>query len=365
MKVLAISSYGGLGGSELSFATFLEHRPPEVDARALVVGDGGLPGLLAEDGLRPRVALGYEGRPTAARLSRFTRSLLRLLDDERPDLIWAMAQKATLLSLPAARLRRVPIVWHKVDFSWDRELAVPVAAAVDGVVSVSAAASEVLGPLRGRRLLGVVGPPVTLDEAVDVRPNAERPTIGTLGRLVPYKGHHDIIEAAALLRPEFPTLRVVLAGAEAPEYPGYRASLLGLARERGLAGDLELPGFEPALDVLSRLTVFVNATYRDPSGFGLEGLSGAMLEASWAGLPVVATRGGGTSEGVIDGQTGTLLHERGPEGLAAALAPYLRDPALAARAGQAGRRFARARFAPEPAARRLFGFLSLVVHTRS
>ena len=298
-------------------------------------------------------------------LGRFTRSLLHLLDRERPDVVWAMAQKAALLALPAARLRGVPIVWHKVDFSWDRELAVPVAAAVNGVVCVSAAVAAPLGPLRNRRLLGIVGPPVALDESVDVRPDPSRPTIGTLGRLVPYKGHHDIIEAAALLRPEFPTLRIVLAGPEAPEYPGYRDHLVALARDRGLSENLELPGFAPALDVLSGLTVFVNATYRDESGFGFEGLSGAMLEASWAGLPVVATRGGGTAEGMVDGETGTLVDERSPAALAAAIRPYLADPALAVGVGQAGRRFTRARFAPGPAARRLFDLISVVAETRS
>jgi glycosyltransferase involved in cell wall biosynthesis len=364
MKVLAISSYGGLGGSELSFATFLAHRPAAIDARALVIGDEGLPGLLAQDGTRPRVAFGYEARPTALRFARFTRSLLRVLDEEPPDVIWAMAQKATLLGLPAARLRRIPIVWHKVDFSWDQELALPVAAAVNAVISVSSAAAQALGPLRRRRLLGVVGPPVTLGEAANSRPDPQRPTIGTLARLVPYKGHHHIIEAAALLRSEFPTLRVVLAGAEAPEYPGYRDSLVALARERGLGADLELPGFAPAANVLSRLTVYANATHRDSAGFGLEGLSGAMLEASWTGVPVVATRGGGTAEGLIDGQTGTLVEGSAPETLAEAIRPYLRDPALAARIGKAGRRFARDRFAPDTVSRRLYGLLALAANER-
>jgi glycosyltransferase involved in cell wall biosynthesis len=358
VRLLAISSYGGLGGSELSFASFLAHRTADIDARALVVGDAGLPGLLTEKGLDTRVARGYEGRPTAERLTRFTRSLLPLLDEHPADVIWAMGQKGAVLALPAARLRRVPIVWHKVDFSWDRELAMPVAAAVNGVVSVSHAAAAALGPLRRHRLLGVVGPPVTLGEAVRASPDPERPTIGTLARLVPYKGHHHIIEAAALLQAEFPGLRVVLAGSEAPEYPGYRDFLVELAEARGLAASLELPGFKEAGEVLTRLTVFANATHRDEDGFGLEGLSGAMLEASWAGVPVVATRGGGTVEGLIDGETGTLVEDGGPTELADAIRPYLKDPELAARAGAAGRRFARERFAPDAASRRLFGLLA-------
>jgi glycosyltransferase involved in cell wall biosynthesis len=183
--------------------------------------------------------------------------------------------------------------------------------------------------------------------------------IGTLGRLVPYKGHHHLVRAAALLSDDFPGLRVVLAGVPEPQYPGYRESLVDLGRELGLGDRLELPGFVPPADVLERLSVFVNATFRDEEGFGFEGLSGAMLEASWAGIPVVATLGGGTAEGVADGQTGTLVAQADPQLLADAIRPYLIDPELAARTGDAGARFARERFAPPVVAARLFELLAV------
>jgi phosphatidylinositol alpha-1,6-mannosyltransferase len=102
------------------------------------------------------------------------------------------------------------------------------------------------------------------------------------------------------------------------------------------------------------------------AGFGLQGLSGAMLEASWVGLPVVATRGGDTVEGMRDGVTGTLVEAADPAGLATALGTYLRDPELARRTGQAGRRFTRERFvAPAPASARLFEVLSQVAFRRT
>ena len=103
---------------------------------------------------------------------------------------------------------------------------------------------------------------------------------------------HHIVRAAALLRDEFPALRVVLAGAAASEYPDYPDTLARLAREMGLDGDVDMPGHVAPEEVLPQLTVFVNATYRDEEGFGLEGLSGAMLEAGWVGVPVVAVGGG-------------------------------------------------------------------------
>jgi phosphatidylinositol alpha-1,6-mannosyltransferase len=111
------------------------------------------------------------------------------------------------------------------------------------------------------------------------------------------------------------------------------------------------------MNLLPTLDVLVNATHRDRQGFGLEGLSGAMLEASWVGVPVVATDGGGTAEGLVDGVTGTLVASPEPERLAAAIAPYLRDRELNERIGEAGRAFAREHCDPARASTRLFGLL--------
>jgi Glycosyl transferases group 1 len=362
MKVLAISSYGALGGGELSLAEFLSHRPPEVEAEALLVEDGPLRAHLLERGVPTWALHGYDGRPGPVEQARFTRSLLTLLDQTGADVVWATGLKAAFMAVPACRLAGVPVVWHKIDFSLDAVLARPLAFAVNGVVSVSEAVVGALGSrLRSRRLLAVVGPPVRLAHDLRIAPNPRQPTIGTTATLTPIKGQRHIIEAASMLLAEFPQLRVVLAGASSPDYPSFPEELSRLAAELGVGERLELTGFvEDVGAVLSRMTVFVNATYRDERGFGWEGLSGAMLEASWVGLPVVATSGGGTPEGLRDGVTGTLVPPAEPAAMARAIAPYLRDPALARTAGEAGARFVRERFAPGVGARRLFQALAEV-----
>jgi glycosyltransferase involved in cell wall biosynthesis len=365
MKVLAIASSGMLGGAELSLAEFLAHRPGDVDAVALLVADGPLRERLEQQGVPAWVARGYEQRPGIGELVRFSRSLGRLLERTSPDVAWATGLKAAALAAPACRLAHVPLVWHKVDFSLDRVLTPPLAAAVDGVVSVSAAAAEALGPLRAHRLLGVIGPPVRLAQELRIGPNESEPTIGTVASLVPYKGQAHILRAAAILCEEFPCLQVVLAGAASPDYPDYPRQLADLCSSLGISERVRFTGFvEDVAAVMSSLTVYVNATHQDELGYGLEGLSGAMLEASWVGLPVVATRAGGTPEGVDDGVTGTLTKPGDPAALASAIAPYLRDRALARRTGEAGARLARERFAPATAALRLFAALEQVGERR-
>jgi glycosyltransferase involved in cell wall biosynthesis len=280
-------------------------------------------------------------------------------------MVWAVGQKAALLSVGASRARRVPLVWHKVDFTRDASVAKPLAALSDGVIAVSEAAAEALGPLRGARLLGVVYPPLRTSPPSGSHAAPSTPAIGTLARFVPYKGLHHIVEAAGLLAERWPQLRVVLAGQHDGKHADYPERLRELALRVGLEDRLELSGFtHDVAGTLAGLTVFVNATYRDASGAGLEGISGAMLEAASAGLPVVATAGGGTPEGMLDGVTGVIVDSADPQSLAAAIAPYLEDPELARRTGQAGRRFVEERFAASQQAAQLFSLLADAARTR-
>src|ERR1700681_1940988 len=116
MKVLLISSYGLLGGSELSLSEFVSHRPADVEVLALLVTDGPLRTRLLQRGVPTWTATGFVGRPSPGALARFTRSLLRLLGQTDPDVVLAFGLKAASMSVPACRIARVPLVWRKVDF---------------------------------------------------------------------------------------------------------------------------------------------------------------------------------------------------------------------------------------------------------
>jgi glycosyltransferase involved in cell wall biosynthesis len=72
-----------------------------------------------------------------------------------------------------------------------------------------------------------------------------------------------------------------------------------------------------------------------------------LLEAMAAGLPVAATDVGGAGEVVSDGLTGQLVPASNPSRLAEALSTYVRDEALRARHGSAGRRKAETGFSLE------------------
>jgi glycosyltransferase involved in cell wall biosynthesis len=63
-----------------------------------------------------------------------------------------------------------------------------------------------------------------------------------------------------------------------------------------------------------------------------------LLEGMRAAKPCVAARGGAAEEVVVDGETALLVDPADGEELAAALARLLREPDLARRLGEAGRR---------------------------
>ena len=83
-------------------------------------------------------------------------------------------------------------------------------------------------------------------------------------------------------------------------------------------------------------------------------------EAAARGVPVVATRVGGLREVVVDGAAGPA-RPGNPQALAAAIAPFLDDPALRARVGAAARERALRAFAPGPYADRVDALLREVV----
>jgi glycosyltransferase involved in cell wall biosynthesis len=78
-----------------------------------------------------------------------------------------------------------------------------------------------------------------------------------------------------------------------------------------------------------------------------EGTPVAAIEALAAGVPVVATRVGGTPAVVDDGETGFLVDPGDPNALAARLAELAADPELRQRMGRLGAKRMRERYGVE------------------
>ena len=152
--------------------------------------------------------------------------------------------------------------------------------------------------------------------------------IGTIGRLQDVKDQAGLIDAFAHLRGILPDarLRLVLVG-DGP----LRAQLEARVALHGLQDSVFLPGARSDVaPVMRSFSLFALSSIA-------EGTPVTLLEAMASALPVVATAVGGIPDLVVQGTMGALAPAGDPQALAAAIAPYVRDRALARRHGMAGR----------------------------
>jgi glycosyltransferase involved in cell wall biosynthesis len=170
------------------------------------------------------------------------------------------------------------------------------------------------------------------------------PVITMLSRLNPQKGVEDFVDAAAIVAWQFPDARFLIVGegelsrVTRSEDQAYRRKLINRGIRLGLRDRLILTGYRadvPAL--LADTTISVLPSHS-------EGLSNSILESMAAGVPVVATRVGGTPEAIEHGVTGLLAPPNDPQELATWIGRLLFDRDLASKIGAAGRQSVRDRF---------------------
>jgi glycosyltransferase involved in cell wall biosynthesis len=157
--------------------------------------------------------------------------------------------------------------------------------------------------------------------------------IAGVGRQSPEKGFDQLVDAARLLVRDDDRVGIVLVG-DGPD----RSMLEALVRASRLESNVVFAGFRTDVDrLLPGADILAQASHT-------EGLPNVVLEASAAGLPVVATDVGGTSEIIEDGVNGFLVPAADPPALARRLLDLVRSPELRHQMGDRGRDLVRARF---------------------
>ena len=276
---------------------------------------------------------------------RFVRLMRRL----KPDLVYVNTITG-LAAVTAARLLRVPSVWHIRELFDDvgGEMHAPlggkalarwaVARLPSRVVVISEAVAEnVLGGRQSPQVAVIpnaVGPRFFEEQrsAAECRAMFGLPTgvplIGVPGTLRPVKGHEFFFAAARRVGETSPECRFAVTGAGPADY---RARLEAQATEAGLCDRTyflgpvaDMPAFYRACDVICV------PSRSEPFGR-------TVIEAFAVGTPVVATAVGGMRETIKHEKTGLLVDYGDAEGLSAALLRVLADRALACRPASAGR----------------------------
>lgn len=213
-------------------------------------------------------------------------------------------------------------------------------AAAARVLSLSAHMDERLrtlgcAPDRLHRVPLAVSPPT--DETMPRRAARERAEVRllTVARLVEKKGIAHVLHALARVRDELPSLRYDVIG-DGP----LRGELGALAASLGVVERVRFLGARTSDEVhraMREADLFVLPSVIARNG-DEEGTPTVLMEASYAGLPVLATRHAGIPDVVADGETGVLVPEGDDDALAEALRTLILERERWPAMGEAGRR---------------------------
>jgi glycosyltransferase involved in cell wall biosynthesis len=147
-------------------------------------------------------------------------------------------------------------------------------------------------------------------------PPSDGPVFLMHGRLLWDKGVREFVEAARLLKPEYPGTRYNLLGAH--ETTGEQGPTLAHLEAWAKAGTVEYLGrvddVRPHIEAVDCVVL--------PSGYG-EGVPRSLLEASAMGRPVIACNIAGCRDAVAHQQTGFLCKPRDAHDLAAVMRQFI------------------------------------------
>ena len=289
------------------------------------------------------------------RTMRFVWRVRRKIGRLRPAIVHTNSLKADIIGGLAGRLSRVPVIWHVRDRIADDYLPPRVVRLFRWlagwvpriVIANSRSTLETLD--RDTRGIAIPSGTVakleqsgyqvihdgTLHDEADVREgvgNSDVLLIGLVGRIARWKGQHVFIEAARQLRTRFPRSRFQIIGSPLFGEDAYERELHDTVDRERLGDVVEFAGFrEDVGAAIAALDVLVHASITG------EPFGQVIVEGMTAAKPVVATRGGGVPEIVVDGDTGLLVPMDDADAMAYAVGRLLGDPALRERMGRRGR----------------------------
>ncbi|WP_276482103.1 glycosyltransferase [Paraflavitalea pollutisoli] len=299
--------------------------------------------------------------------------LKAVLQEEAPDLVVAYLTRSELLSRVLCRQLHIPVMgtfvsdlygksynhslsrkaqWGVAFFKWLNRITAgycagfianseSIAQANAAQLGIPAAKIQVIN--RGRDSRRFVFKPRTVLPGKPIR-------FLHVGRLVPVKGHHDLLHAFHAFVQQHPAAQLHLAG-EGPE----RSGLTQLMTQLGLSGNVQLLGIRTDIPMLlQQYDCFVFPSLS-------EGFSGAVVEAMLSGLPVLASAIPANKEVLQHLQTGYLFSSNEVASLTAALHWFQAHRAEALTMAAAAHTYALEHFELDDIAARMEAYLQTII----
>lgn len=270
-------------------------------------------------------------------------SVIKVIRNEKIDLVHTNGIKAHFLGGAAARLDRCPVVWHirehlypgkitgylkKLSREWPSKIICnsnftasgfpdesPVTVVYNGVDTKKFKPTDTRYQVCNR--FGI---------------SSDSLIVAMAGHFAPVKGQEQFIRMVALLKTEYPDIKGVIAGEEAYFSTGdYEAKLKSLTAELGVENEVVFAGFIGELqNLMNASDVFVVPSL-------MEGFGRVALEATACGVPVVSTKAGGLAEIILHEKTGLSVEPGSPEALTDGVKRILNNREYGRELGLAGR----------------------------
>jgi glycosyltransferase involved in cell wall biosynthesis len=236
--------------------------------------------------------------------------------------LWARGPRVTWLHHVHASMWQMtlPPRLAAVGNAIESRVAPPIYRGVPIITLSESSKRELVEQLRFKPHNVTVVPPGIDPRFVPAGEKSPTPLVVAVGRLVPVKRFHLLIDALTELQPRYPGLEAVIVG------EGYlRDELERQVREAGAERWLRLPGHVGDDELLS----LYRRAWAVASASAHEGWGMTLTEGAACGTPAVATRIAGHADAVAEGSSGLLVDDR--RALAPALERIIADDALRAR----------------------------------
>lgn len=285
---------------------------------------------------------------------RLTKELIKIIRQEKIDLVVANTERTAYPLILAAKLTRRPFILWVRDFEYGQKLFSFLAFNSFEVVFVSKALKKYYHCKKGQIVyVGTEVPQPITPITPSVTTHYNQLLIGFAGRLVEWKGAQVLVAAGQILKAEnfLPGgWQIIIAGSGENQLGSIEADLHQMVEREKLSDVVKFTGFrEQMSEFYSTLSIFVHPSIK-PEPFAT-----VVVEAMAQGLPVVASNAGGTPEIIKDGENGFLFPSGDASALAEKLKILLLDNDLRKRIGESARETVLSGFTEEKVTKQMEG----------
>jgi glycosyltransferase involved in cell wall biosynthesis len=344
MKILYVitkSNWGGAQRHVYDLATSMKDRGHDVSVA--LGGDGILRKRLEDAGIYTHSISDLQRDVSFGDDIKAFKQLFSIIKFRKPDIVHLHSPKAAGLGALSARIlgiKKIIYTVHGWAFNENRPISQKILIAIFSWITLLLSKTTILiseaeysqtlrFPGTSKKIalvkpgiaqpifMSVDGSKQTISKAIGMELTEfnKKTVIGTIAELHPNKGLHYFIQALAPIIKSQPNIVSVIIGEGES-----RSQLTSLIEQNELQKNVFMPGYiENASDYLKAFSLFALSSQK-------EGLPYVLIEAGYAGLPVVSTTVGGIPEIIEDMKSGVLIQSKNIPELSHALSFMIEHP---------------------------------------